>query len=401
MSDRFSKKRERIIDAASILINRNGLKGLTFVDVAEQVELSSTSVTYYFKRKEFLAAAAFKRAIERLDSTARNAETGTTARERVRMLLRTRFDYWQRVRKGEDRPFVSLADMRALEEPLRTEVITQYKDVVARLAGFFDAPKNAREAALNHARGHVLMETSLWLAAWIHDYSQQDFERVEERMFEVLEKGLAIDGGNWTPELLNISEKDPEKKGGAELFLGAATRLMNQLGYHGASVERIVASLNVTKGSFYHHLNAKDDLVLSCFERSYDRVSFAQRIAIETGENHWKQLTSVIATLLDIQFGEQTPLLRTTALAALPGELRGNVLNRSNRLARRFAGMIIDGVSEGTIRAVDPLIASQMIMSMLNTAFDQRAWAEDMSREDAVHLYASTLTHGLFAPVPE
>ena len=55
-----------------------------------------------------------------------------------------------------------------------------------------------------------------------------------------------------------------------ETFLTAATRLINQRGYRGASVEKISAELNVTKGSFYHHNDAKDELVVACFERTFD-----------------------------------------------------------------------------------------------------------------------------------
>jgi hypothetical protein len=35
-------------------------------------------------------------------------------------------------------------------------------------------------------------------------------------------------------------------------YLRAATRLVNEYGYRGASVDRIAAELRLTKGSFYH-----------------------------------------------------------------------------------------------------------------------------------------------------
>jgi AcrR family transcriptional regulator len=57
------------------------------------------------------------------------------------------------------------------------------------------------------------------------------------------------------------------------------TELVNDQGYHGASVDKIAARLNVTKGSFYHHNDTKDDLVASCFERSFTIVRGAQKTA--------------------------------------------------------------------------------------------------------------------------
>ena len=56
-TDRFERKREAILDAATSLMNARGVKGLTLSDAAAAVGLSTTSVTYYFKRKDELAAA--------------------------------------------------------------------------------------------------------------------------------------------------------------------------------------------------------------------------------------------------------------------------------------------------------------------------------------------------------
>ena len=161
-------------------------------------------------------------------------------------------------------------------------------------------------------------------------------------------------------------------------------------------MQKIASELNVTKGSFYHHLDAKDDLVLACYKRSLDTVADAQRLSDERGGSHWERLSGTIATLLDVQFSERGPLLRTTALSGLPGDARRAMVDRSNRIARRFAGTMSDGIAEGSIRPVDPLVASQALMAMQNAAFDMRKWASTMSRERAIGYYASTLAFGLF-----
>ena len=167
-----------------------------------------------------------------------------------------------------------------------------------------------------------------------------------------------------------------------------------------ALVDRIASELNVTKGSFYHHLDAKDHLVLDCFERSNSRVAIAQRAADAAGGSHWQCLSSIIATLLDVQFRGDFPLLRTAALQAVPSELRGGVIEGSNRIARRFAGTMIDGITEGSIRPVDPLVASQLLVATLNAAYELRKWAGMLEPAEAVRLYASTLTHGLYRDPP-
>ena len=43
--------------------------------------------------------------------------------------------------------------------------------------------------------------------------------------------------------------------------------------------------------------------------------------------------------------------------------------------------MLSDGIAEGSIRAVDPLVVSQALMALQNAAFDMRKWASTMPRE--------------------
>ena len=52
--------------AAAEAINEQSAKGMTFADVARRVGLNTTSVTYYFRRKEDLAAAAFENTLDTL-----------------------------------------------------------------------------------------------------------------------------------------------------------------------------------------------------------------------------------------------------------------------------------------------------------------------------------------------
>lgn len=396
-SSRFEKKRDVILDAATELINELGVKGLTFARVASAVDLNTTSVTYYFRRKELLAAAVFERTISELDGFVTDAGTLDTPQARVARFIDLVFDHRAKLRHGKERPLAVLSDMRALEDPLRGEIQESYNKVFRKMCEFFGPATTPSERLKSIARANVLSESMYWMPVWIIDYSIRDFDRIKARMMDLFEHGFAKPGATWSPVSLR-DEKMSEDSNEASLenFLRVATRLINERGYRGASVERIASELNVTKGSFYHHLDAKDQLVLECFSRSYSRVSDTQREVGDLDGTYWDQLSSAIAKLLRIQFDPYFPLLRTTALQALPVELRGSVVARSNRMARRFAGMLIDGISEGSVRAIDPLITSQAIMAMLNSAFDIQRWADQADLDNAVAIYAGTLAFGMF-----
>ncbi|MEG8024143.1 TetR/AcrR family transcriptional regulator [Sphingomonas aurantiaca] len=391
---RFRAKRDAILAAAAEAINEQSAKGMTFADVARRVGLNTTSVTYYFKRKEDLAAAAFENTLESLIAMLDVAMEEATPEARVRRYLALNMDRLNRIQRGEEKAFAVLSDLRATEEPMRGRLMAGWREVFRRTRLLWGPASSRAQTDLNGARAHVLLENTFWLPIWLTRYEPDQYGRVEERLMDVFAHGIAGRAAKWSPTLLDLSHDEAEP--GREAFLLAATRLINELGYRGASVQKIASELNVTKGSFYHHLDAKDDLVIACYQRSFDTIADAQSRGEAEGGSYWHKLSSTVATLLDVQFAERGPLLRTTALSGLPVGVRNAMVDRSNGIARRYAGMMMDGIGEGSIRAVDALIAAQALMALQNAAFDMRKWASTMPRERAVAMYASTLMFGLF-----
>ena len=391
---RFRAKRDAILAAAAEAINEQSAKGMTFADVARRVGLNTTSVTSYFKRKEDLAAAAFENTLESLIAMLDVAAEESSPEERVRRYLALNMARLGRIQRGEEKAFAVLSDLRATEEPMRGRLMAGWREVFRRTRLLWGPTSSRAQTDVNGARAHVLLENTFWLPIWLTRYEPDQYGRVEERLMDVFAHGIAGKDAKWSPTLLDLSHDEAEP--GREAFLLAATRLINELGYRGASVQKIASELNVTKGSFYHHLDAKDDLVIACYRRSFDTIADAQSRGEAEGGSYWHKLSSTVATLLDVQFAERGPLLRTTALSGLPVGVRNAMVDRSNGIARRYAGMMMDGIGEGSIRAVDALIAAQALMALQNAAFDMRKWASTMPRERAIAMYASTLMFGLF-----
>lgn len=382
------------MDAATGILNEKGISGLTFMEVAESVGLSTSSATYYFRFKEQLAAAAFEKTLNRIEALVAKAGQEPDPYSRVQAYVRLYIDLHLKIYRGEEQPITLLSEMRALGDPVRIPLTEHYSTIFRQIRDFFGPHQNEAHKAINTARTQHLTEAIYWLPVWLSNYSFADFDRVCERMMELFRTGLAIDGARWDPLPITINLDDQVAPGHAD-FLRVATRLVSESGYRGASVDRIAAELQVTKGSFYHHLQAKDDLVLVCFSHSYDKIAAVQKNS--TGDTRFHRLISIIAHLLQIQLSGEWPLTRTTALQTLPVPVRDAVYTRSNRAANSFAGIIMDGISEDSIRSVDPLVAGQIVMSTLNAAYELHNWADRWGDpEVAVRLYASPLVYGLF-----
>jgi AcrR family transcriptional regulator len=397
---RYLKKRDAIIAAAAAILNRRGARGMTLADVAASVGLITTSVTYYFKRKEDLAAACFLSGIARRDALISEALLAPTPQERLRRFIGLHLDLDTAIRRGLAPPIAVLSDVRALTEPNRSQVAHAYGQLFRKVRSLFHAPGfewlNRR---LSTARTYMLMEQVFWSAAWLPRYDLEDYPRVGERMFDILVNGLALTGAQWRPAVLDDAIPPPldAQAMSRETFLLAATRLINREGYRGASVEKISAVLNVTKGSFYHHNDAKDDLVVDCFERSFEVVRRVQSAAMRLEADQWTRLSAAAKALVEHQLSDQGPLLRTSALSALPEAIRRDMVEQSNRLSERFAAMIADGVAEGTIRAIDPMIGAQMLNATLNAAADLRHSRAAVKQAEVAELYAKPMLMGVFS----
>ena len=397
-TSRYEAKREAILRSAVELFNKRGVKGTSLGDVAQSVGLATNSVTYYYRKKEDLAVACYLRAIEAHDDIFRQAAAGPTVRERVRLCVNLYFRFLADISLGKQTPVIFFDDIRTLNEEYSASVFRAYTDMFRRARALFmidgDAPPP--RVALN-ARTHLLLSVLFWVPAWMYRYEPEDYGRVAARINDILIDGLAAPRSRW--DAPQSEEVDAVVEEGEEVsrqaFLRAASELINDQGYLGASVDRISARLNVTKGSFYHHNHNKDDLVVDCFEHSFEVVRRAQNETDRIEADGWTKLCAVAVSLLRYQMSPRGPLLRTTALHAVPELIRTQMAIRMNRISDRFGHFIVDGMSDGSIRPVDPVMAGHLINPMINGGSDLARWAPGLSVDQAIDYYVRPLFVGL------
>jgi len=399
-TDRFERKREAILDAATELLNRHGVKGLTLGDAAAAVDLSTTSVTYYFRRKDDLAAACMLRGIAALEAMAGQALAEPTPETRLRRLIEL---YMERLRAsfaGEAPPLPALADLRALNSPALELVSDAFMKLFRRVRQIFEAPElEWLSRGRRTARTHLLLEQLFWASAWLLKYDLEDYPRIRDRTLEILLNGMAVEGDVWSPAPIPTAALEPRSRADTsrETFLIAATKLINARGYRGASVDKISAALQVTKGSFYHHNDAKDDLVVACFERTFEIMRRVQRLAMDLPGDQWTRISSAAAALAEFQLSDRGPLLRMSALSAVPEPIRLQMVLQTARVSDRFASMISDGIAEGSIRPVDPFIAAQMLNATLNAGAELGFWVPGVTQKAAPAVFVRPLLMGVFS----
>jgi AcrR family transcriptional regulator len=395
---RFERRRADIVAAAIPVLNEQGFKGMRLTVVAELIGLKATGVTYYFPRKEELAVACFETGMAVFHEILAIAERERDARSRVSRLIELFVERDAAVREGRATPLASFSAIRALEGEHFDRVTEAYKQMFRRVRALFESPELSSVDRVGRSiRTIVLLEQLYWANVWLGDYDLDEFPRLSRRMIDIVADGIAPAGVPFEPGELALRGATEDADAAKEAFLLAATREINKHGYRGASVDRISASLNLTKGAFYHHNEAKDELVAACFRRTFGIVREAQREVRGQGPNEWWRLITAVTALIRFQLGAEGPLLRTAVLSSMPHEHQVEIMNSSYRSNRQFAAMIADAISEGSIRAVDPAVAGPLINAAINVASDVRMMR--MTTHDrVVRDYARPLFNGLLKP---
>jgi AcrR family transcriptional regulator len=389
---KFARRRSQILDIASDQINVFGTRGLTLTAVAQALKLDTSSVTYYFRRKEDLAAACLQRTLEWARDCAAEASAEADPRARVRQLIHAHFALHRHQRDPAASRLAALSDLRALEGNARAPLDALHDEMVRLIRGYFRGPDTRAGRAQRNVATMTVLATIHWLPGWLDRYLDRDLSRVEARLLATLENGLAADA-HWP---LVLDPLEGEAVDAQTRFLHAATNMINAHGYRGASVERIVAELGVSSGSFYHHLDNKDDLVIACFERSFSLIERAAERVEYLPASAGDQLGAMISMLVAFQFTAASPLLRNGAYLALSPDLRERMMQQTARVSRHLSGLIADGVADGSLHAVDPLVVSQNVMAIINAAAKMREWAARRDLAEAVATYVGGIRVGIF-----
>ena len=247
---RFQEKREAILAAAARSFNQQGVKAATLAGIAGSVGLVTNSVTYYYRKKEDLASACYLRSIEAFDAlaVAAVAEAGVPAR--VRAFFRLQAQCMADIEEGRRAPIVSFNDIRALPGAQAQTVFSAYTAMFRRVRALLQSEQTAQLARDDlNARAHMLLSIANGAPAWIGRYEPADYHRAADRVSELLVHGMAGPGSTWQATPDELAWRLADGAGTSEAFLRAATVLVNEHGYRGASVDKISARLNVTKGS--------------------------------------------------------------------------------------------------------------------------------------------------------
>lgn len=397
-SGRYLQKREMILNAAARKFNTLGVHGATLDDIAGDVGMNLTSIRHYFRRKDDLVAEGYLRSLaihEQRLSVALDA--GLDRETRVRALVAAYFDLRRSIREGTGPEIMIFGDLRSLSEEHAAVVWPRYValiEIVRRAVS--DPYEIITDRRRVNARAYHVAWQLFRSVFWLSSYPVDAFDWVQQKFLDILLNGVAARGVEPAAQPLGVSLAPPAGSSW-ENVLVAATRLINEQGYRGASVEAIAREFKRTKGSFYHHVEGKDDLLKACFNRSVGVLRDAQREVIASRLSGLDQTFSVVSELMQRQQTALGPLLRTSALMSAEPAMLQYMRDEMAQVVLRFSAMVTDGIIDGSLRACDPRLAGEMMLVTVNSASQIHNWTRSVTPENIVEYYALPLFKGILA----
>jgi AcrR family transcriptional regulator len=149
-------------------------------------------------------------------------------------------------------------------------------------------------------------------------------------------------------------------------ILEAATEAFARYGYDATGVAEICRRAGVTKGGFYHHFPSKQAVFLEMLEQWLVGIDDGLEVAGAGGQNVPEKLLGMTAMIHSVfkEAGGGLPIfLEFLTKAAHSPVVWQATVAPFRKYHAFFAQMVQDGIDEGSLRSVNPDLASNLLLS--------------------------------------
>jgi len=193
--------------------------------------------------------------------------------------------------------------------------------------------------------------------------------------------------------------RDPRfaRTGRSEEVYSAALRLFTEKGYHATSMQDIAASVGLYKGSLYHYIGSKEDLLVRVFERAMGSLlAEVERIVADPSLRPLDQLRLVVqAHVCAVAENLDALTVYLHEFRALTGGAFDEVRIQRERYVELVSTIMARGVTFGDFVALDVDIATLGVLGMCNWLAQWYRPGGRLSPGEIGGLFADLVLNGL------
>ncbi len=172
---------------------------------------------------------------------------------------------------------------------------------------------------------------------------------------------------------LRSASRTPAKAAGTREseILTAAARIFREKGYHGTSVRDIAESVGLLKGSLYHYIRSKEELLARLFEGALEETVRELETIAARDEPPAERLRAMVrAYVRAVTANLDAVVLYLREWRALPPPQLARLRARRRAMRSLFEGVIEEGARAGEFAAADAKISALAILGMCNWLYE-------------------------------
>lgn len=140
-----------------------------------------------------------------------------------------------------------------------------------------------------------------------------------------------------------------------EELIAAAVRLFRERGYHATSMQHLAEAVGVQRGSLYHYIEAKEDLLWEIMDRAMEALRAGVEPVVHNGLPASTRLCQAISAHLDAAARSRNELtILHVELKSLSPRRRARMVAMRDDYEGIFRTLVREGVTTGEFRHVDP-----------------------------------------------
>lgn len=181
-----------------------------------------------------------------------------------------------------------------------------------------------------------------------------------------------------------------------EQILESAAHLIQQKGYHAASMQDIADAVDHQKASLYHHFSSKQEILLALLDQALDMLIERLSTVVEQQTTPPEKIRQAMAIYLESM--EEHDALASVLLLeyrSLAPELHGRHIPRRDRFERLWRDMIRAGQESGAFREGDPAVTARALLGVMNWTITWYRPEGEYSISQISDLYADLFLKGL------
>lgn len=183
-----------------------------------------------------------------------------------------------------------------------------------------------------------------------------------------------------------------------EDILEAAAQIFSQKGYHGTSMQDIALAVNLQKGSLYHHVASKQEILLELLNRALDLLIEKVNGAIEEpalpDERLRRAMRIYLQTLAEYQDLAAVLLLEHRSLEP---EFQSRHTPRRDRFERIWRDLIVEGQESGIFSCTHPSLTARALLGVMNWTVTWYHQDGALSAYEIAEQFANLFLLGLIA----